>query len=343
MVAHFETAHAIADAIHSANPALRIVSTPHVGLFSAPILDPDLFPDSKPQRGYFVPVPAPPPFKVSPRRLPKLVGESGGRQWSVHILVGEDGGSRVVPTLTVATFARWVRDDTTPVPYLPWAMATEQPEASQGPGLRGLGPINLAGQAARNAVGTAGLLAGRPPIPLLRPPIRWPMILESNDPSFRSLLDSERFLSLYAGWDRRSGVATGPTGSSFPVVKFLAENVKLTTGLDLSQPPGAHAETVREFLELVPELEQAVTGRDPEVDPIATVTFTDPPGSVPDIRPGFRCPQCGRLEILKMVTDPATGFAHKRTLNCGVDIFPPFPDRIRDVSAAGTGSVRPRT
>jgi hypothetical protein len=337
MAGQFEQVQAIADAIHATTPALRRVSTPHSGLLQDPILSPDLYPDDKAKRGYYVPDPPPPPFKVSGRRLPVLIGESGGRQWSVRLLVAEHGSLRAVPTLSISTYVRLVRDDAPPIPYLPWAVATAHPVDARAPGPGD--PIDLAARAARLAVGTVGILSGAPPSLLARPPIRWPMLLASGDPAFRGLLDSPRVLALYQGWDLRAGAS--PVRPSVPVVEFLAEQAHFSTGLDLEQAPSLHAKTVQEVLALVPQLEHAVTGRDPELDPISTVRFTDPPGSVPDLRAGFRCPTCGRLEILKKETDRATGLVHTRTLNCGFDVFPPYPGRAGSVPASGIAAGRP--
>jgi hypothetical protein len=84
-----------------------------------------------------------------------------------------------------------------------------------------------------------------------------------------------------------------------------------------------HASTIRELLELLVRIERTATGMDPEVTPLPTVTFQEPPDSVPDVRPAYPCPKCGRLEILKFVETKKPMVAHYQTLNCGVDWFPP--------------------
>jgi hypothetical protein len=334
-----ETARAIADAIRAVSPELREVATPEPRWFQGPVRSPDLFPNDVPERGYYVPVPPPPPFRVGGRRLPVLVGEAGGRQWSVQILISGRGGIRAVPTLSVHTFARLVPTDAVPFPVFPWAVATARPEAAKV--LLGAAPINLAGRSARSGIGEAAMLSGRLPVPVPRPPIRSPMILESSDPAIGRFLDSPAFLARYLGWYDRAGTPVDRDGSSFPVVRAMGDEVTLTTGIDPTRPPVDHAATVQEFLALVPEMERAVTGRDPLADPIPTVTFTDPPGSVPDLRPGYPCPKCGQLEILKRTTDRPTGLRHERTLRCGVDIFPPYPYRIQDAHRAADAVARP--
>jgi hypothetical protein len=335
-----EIASAIERAIAATNVGLRPVALPHHGLFSTPAVSPELYPNTKAVRGYYVPVPPPPGFKVRARSMPTLVGVSGGRQWTVEIMVMDQPGSRFAPTLQVSTYVRLLGTDLVPFPVLPWIFATAQPEAGKGPLPFAPGPFNLAGLVARAAVGQAALFLGHAPIPTSRPPIRTPVVLEAWDPRVQAYLTSSRFLEIYAGWEARAGVGSARGGSAFPVLKVVGDELKLTTGIDPTLDPNLHARTVQEVLDLVPQLERDVTGRDPEVEPIPTVTFTDPPGSVPDIRPAYRCPQCGKMEILKLELDQSTGLAHKRTLGCHVDIFPPYPSRYRDVMGAAEPVVR---
>jgi hypothetical protein len=337
---HESPAFAIAAAITSACPELRPVGTPHLGAFATPMSSPETYPSSRSTRGYYVPNPPPAPFRLRPSKIPTLVGEHGGRQWTVQILIAETGPRPVAPTMQVRSYVRFVRSPEVPFPYLPWVVATAQPAASPTPNPFARTPINLVNIYSRTAAGEAALLLGRLPQVALRPPVAAPMILESGDPAIRSLLETPAFLQLYGQWERRAGPGTERGGPALPVLKGIADTLKLTTGLDLALDPGAHARTVAELLDTIPRMEFAVTGRDPVADPIPTLRFTDPPGSVPDVRPAYPCPRCGRPEILKYDFDRATGFAHRRTLGCGVDIFPPYPDRFRDAAGAGAAVTR---
>ena len=335
----FPTAGEIAEAIVATCPGLGVVATPKPGLFGSPVLDPGLYPDSARERGYYVPVPPPAPFKVAARSLPVVYGQNGGRPWTVMIFVTDAAGIRVVPTLTVTTYARLARPDVVPFSYLPWLVATLQPTERKSPVTLQRPLVNPASYSAKSAVGQAVLLSGGIPVPSARPPVRSPMILATGDPLLGAYLESYGFLERFAAWERRAGDAAAEGHSAYPVLKVLANDVRFTTRIDPAAGPAAHAATVHDLLEIVPELERAATGKYAESDPIPTLTFTGPPGSVPDVRPAYPCPKCGQLEILKLSFDRVTGLAHKQTLNCGVDIFPPFPNRVRDVQGAASTLV----
>jgi hypothetical protein len=239
----------------------------------------------------------------------------------------------------MASYVRLARSDAVPFAVLPWVVATGLP----GPGARwswAEGSENIAGYAARSAVGHASLNLGRPAIPTVRPPVRTPMILEAWDPAARSYLESESFLGSYAQWESRAGAGQEAGGTVHPVLEISGDEVRLLTGLDLGRAPDLHARTVREVIEMIPRMEVGVTDRDPLADPISTVKFTDPPGSVPDVRPAYPCPRCAKLEILRRAYDPATGLTHARTLHCGFEIFPPKITRARDVFGAAELVIR---
>lgn len=335
------TALALQAAISVACPQLRPVGLPNPGLFGKPVVAPELYPTSQKTRGYYVPIPPPPPFKLWARRTPVLVGESGGRQWIVHVHVLDLPNRQVLPSLEVVTFVRFQRSDLLPFPTLPWMVATGLPDPGPGPRPLSPGPINLAGMTARSALGEAVILAGRTPVPTARPPVQRPLILDAFDPAMRAFLESPPFLASYAAWERRAGGPTVRGGTALPVLKILGDSFKFVTGLDPSVGPQEHARSVADVLSLIPMMERAVVQRDAVADPIPRVTFTDPPGSVPDIRPAYACPKCGRPEILKLNFDRATGLVHKQTMNCGVDVFPPFPNRIQDVQAAASWVAPP--
>jgi hypothetical protein len=322
--------HAIEMAVAAACPFLRPVAIPKVDLFSDEIMPPDLYPDVKPVRGYYVPVPPPPAYKVPSARRPTLVGERNGRQWTVHVTVPDSDRSPYTPTVSVNTYLRLLPTDAVPIPSYPWLIAAAKPGPMHRGGGRG-SITNLAGVTARAAVGEATLLLGRLPTLATRPPVRAPMLLEAWIPSARTLLESPRFLEAYAAWEGRAGSTEDPRGPAPPVFKCSADRFSFITGIDLELDPSFHARTVREVTELLPWLEFEITGKDPETYPIPTIILKGPAGSVPDARPAYRCPHCGQLEILKWAQDAATGLTHTRTLNCKVDIFPPIPNRIRDV------------
>lgn len=328
-----EAAERMAGEIGRACPSLRPVATPKGGLFSAEILSPELYPDDKPTRGFYVPVPPPPPFKLARTRLPCLVGESGGRQWQVSVMVPGSINRAVAPSVSVHTYVRAVRGDLVPFAELPWVVVA-------GPTtLEGVGPaeparsIDFLRLARRKAVGHATLFLGRAPIPAARPPVQVPSVIEAWDAAAKTFFESSPFLQTYAGWEQRSrgGAARPP-----PVLELLGDRLALTIGVDPGDPSST-AQTVRELLEIVPRFEQGLTGRALDTDPIPTVTFREPPGSVPDLRPAYRCPKCGQMEILRRGREKEEGRTHVRTLNCGVDIFPPYPDRVGDVLSGRSG------
>jgi hypothetical protein len=321
-------------------PQLHQVSEPYLGFFSKSGPPPSLYPDASDKRGYYVPLPPPPGFKVNPRNMPVLVGVSGGRQWTVEVLALDGQEGRWEPTLRVQTYVRFQPTDIVPFAALPWLVAACQPTAGTGPGPLRRGPFNLMGLLGPAAVGQAALLLGHTPVPRVHPPVLTPIVLEAWDPTVQARLESAEFLELFARWESRAGVGTPRGGSAFPVLKVLGDELTFSTGIDTTLGPTAHANTVQELLNMVPRLEQAVTGRDPEADPIPTVTFTDPPGSVPDIRPAYRCPYCGKLEILKIHFDRGSGMAQEQTIGCHSNVFPPYLGRFRDTMAAADDVVK---
>jgi hypothetical protein len=324
----------------STNPQLRQVSEPHHGLFSKPVPPPSFYPNMSTERGYYIPLPPPPGFKVHPRRLPRLVGESNGRQWTVEAAVLDGLESRLAPSLRANTFVRLEGTDLTPFPELPWLVATCLPTVGTGPGPFRRGPSNVVGLEGRLAVGKAALLLGHEPVPVIRPPVLTPVVLEAWDSKARAYLESPEFLELFARWESRAGVGSERGGSTFPMLQVVGDQLRFSTGIDTSLDVTAHANTVQELLGMVPRLEKIVTGRDPETDPIPTVTFTDPPGSVPDIRPAYRCPHCGNMEILKIYYDKTTGMAQEQTLGCHSNIFPAYLARYRDTMGAADNVVQ---
>jgi hypothetical protein len=330
----------IATAISRACPFLHRVALPKGGWLSGPIQAPDRYPDIDPVRGYYVPVPAPAPFKVSDLSTPQFVGEAGGRQWSVHVVVSRRPRSPVAPTITVTSYVRFVPDDKVPFAVLPWLVATGQPGAGV-PWSWAEGSENLAGYAARAAVGHASLHLGRPALATARPPVRTPMVLESWNPGASSFVTSAEFLTSYAQWQSRAGDGHGSSGTVYPVLEVNGDQLRFLTGVDLEQDPALHARTVRELIETASRLELEITHRDPHIEPIPTVTLSEPPGSVPDVRPAYRCPRCGKLEILQRVYERSTGLTHARTLQCGVDVFPPQTTRARDVFGAAERVIHP--
>jgi hypothetical protein len=335
-----KTVSAIEQAIVSTSPQLRQVSEPYLGFLTKSGLSPSLYPDSSAKRGFYVPVPPPPGFKVSPRHLPVLVGVSGGRQWTVEVMAYDGQEARFEPALRIQTYVRFQATDVPPFPVLPWFVAACQPTAGTGPGALRRGPFNVMSLVGPAAVGQAAVLIGRSPVPLIRPPVLTPLVLEAWDPRARAYLESAEFLELFARWESRAGVGSARGGSALPVLKMLGDELTFSTGIDTTLDPTAHANTVQELLSVVPRFEKAITGRDPESDPIPTITFTDPPGSVPDIRPAYRCPNCGKLEILKIHFDRGTGMAQEQTLGCHSNVFPAYLGRYRDVMSAGAEVVQ---
>ena len=319
-----DPAHEIASAISRACPDLRPVAVPRAGVFASPILGPELYPDIKDTRGYYVPVPPPPPFKVPGAGLPVLVGYSKGRQWRVTVVSSEFGARPIPPCLTVSTYVRLLRTDLQPYSVVPWV--TVSPELPEEPPVRRAGPpgIDFGRLAARTAVGHAALFRGRRPTAVVRPPIQAPLVVEAWDPLAQAYFTTDEFLGAYANWSRGSRSAEG--APSMPVLHLLADQFHFSIGVDLTDAR-LPAEIVRTLVDLVPDLEQRCTGRDAEVDPIPVVTFREPAGSVPDSRPAYRCPKCGQMEILRRVRDREAGSTRVCTLGCGVDIFPAYPDQ----------------
>jgi hypothetical protein len=330
----------LAHAIRAANPFLGRVAVPKPGLIAAPVRPPDLYPDDLPVRGYYLPVPPPAPRKVDPAAEPVLLGEWLGRQWSVHVTVPSDPKNPVFPTLGVSSYVRLLPTDGVPFPVLPWVVATGQPILAHGALPWSAGSINMSGMLARLAVGRASQFLSRPLVTTTRPPVRGPVLLEAWEAPGRSFLESAGFLESYARWERRAGPGSGPSGSVLPLFQATGDRFDFHTGVDLATSPSEHATTVREVMEQVVALERAVTGRDALSDPIPTITFFDPPGSVRDIRPAYRCPNCGQLEILRVAPDRATQMKHMRTLRCGVDVFPPYRDKVAEIARAAESVVR---
>jgi hypothetical protein len=339
---HHEKAAAIGRAISASSPYLRPVANGRTGWLGDYSLDPELYPDIKHERGFYVPIPPPAPFKIPGTLLPTLVGTGGGRQWTVRVLVSDNVRNEVAPTLSAESYVRLLRTDLVPFTVMPWFLATAQPEAHRAPVPFKGGSVNLAGAFGRSAVGQAALLLGRSVQPGMRPPIQAPMIIEASSPEMRAYLEGSDFLATYASWERRAGHGVGTSGSVLPVLKATADRVSFTTGIDPVLDPMEHARTIRELIEEVHRLELAASARDSETDPIPTITLTDPPGSVPDVRVAYRCPRCGQMEILQNRFDASKGLNHRGTRDCAVDIFPPYPNRIRDVQTAARPTIRQR-
>ncbi|HEV2317448.1 MAG TPA: hypothetical protein VGV89_07740 [Thermoplasmata archaeon] len=313
---------------------------PRPGLFSAAIESPDLYPDDRSVHGYYVPVPPPPPFKIARGDSPILVGEHGGRQWTVQAMVTGRPGTRYSVELSARTYCRFTRSEELPFGELPWVVAAFPRSSDQRPGTRGRTPFspyqfNLAGVIGQRAIRTAGILLGRTPIAAPHSPVAGSFILESWDPGVREGVGTDPFVGIFAKWERRSLRGDSGWSGAQPVVHLLADRLSLDTGLEPRVPVREHARTVREFLEFVPALELATTGRDPVADPIPHVDLMGPDGSVPDRRPAYRCPGCGQLEILKTQADRVSGLVRRRTLRCSVDIFPPQPLRPTGTSDLG--------
>jgi hypothetical protein len=312
-------------AIVAANPELRPVTLPRAGLLSAPVLSPDLYPDDKPDHGYFVPFPPPAPFKSPLLRFPLVqVGTSGGRQWTVQLWFSDSDFTPARFCLSIRTYVRMLGTDLVPFTEFPWVLVATEPGPIRHPGPIHGDQFNLVTAVGRRGITLAGRLRGEPPVPRHFPPVAAPLILDAWTPAAVALLEGSRFLEAYARWERSAG-SPEPSGPVLPVVRVTADRFDFELGFDADLDPRRLGAIVREVLVLVPELERSLTGRDAEVQPIPTVTLRGPSGSVDDVRPAYRCPRCGEPDILRTARDPSDGLAHRRTLRCGADVFPAAP------------------
>jgi hypothetical protein len=322
---HHGRAVAAEAAVVAANPALRPVAHPAPGIFSAPVLSPDLYPDDKPDHGYYVPFPPPAPFRAERTRFPLIqVGVSGGRQWTVEEWFSDSDYSAARFSLSIRTYVRMLRTDLVPFTIFPWLLVATDPGPPRPGGVAHGMQFNFVTAVGRRGIALAARLRGQPPVPRPRPPVAAPLLIDAWDPAAVSLLEGDPFLGSYAGWERRAGRAE-LSGPVLPVVRVTADRFDFDLGFDAGLDPRVLGETVREVLAFVPELERALTGRDAESDPIPTVTLRGPTGSVDDVRPAYRCPRCGELEILRTARDPRDRLVHRRTLRCGADVFPAIP------------------
>jgi hypothetical protein len=324
-------AHRIAEAIRARSPFLQPVGIPWIGgLFGQPGVDPELYPDDTPKHGFLVPVPPPPPFRIRDRQLPTLWGLKDGRPWRVDLL--EDRGGSVDalapvvrPTLLVHSFARLLASDLTPFPVYPWVLVATDPGPRRG---QLDGRFNFARRIARVELLEAGGRLGRPAQGGSWPPARGAVVVEAWDPAVRAAVATPEFLQTFADWQMRAGFDPTRPWDSPVTLRFVGAEVRLTMSIDLEADPDLHARTVAELVDLVPRVERALTGRDPIQEPMPFVDLGGPPGSIPDLRPAFRCPKCGAMESLRTIREATPPIAHLRSLRCGVDIFPPHPSRV---------------
>lgn len=333
------TATSVRDAILRAFPTLRYAALPPAPLFGAPPSDPDNFPENGKPPGYYVPIPPPPGLKVQERRSVKILGERSGRPWRVDVLAVDLPHSRVPPTFLVEAPIRLLPPGTPPATTLPWMVAVANPAPTRALTWTRKGTLNLVAQQATNAIGRAGLLLQRPLAGVVRPPVHGELYAEAWDPRVTQLLESSTFLERYAAWQRRAGPEYGSSGSMLPVVSVLANRFRFASGLSPSVPPSEHATTLQELMELVTELERIATGLDSERDPMPMQVFHGPMGAVPELRPTYPCPKCGRPEILRRVSLPVQGVLSFRTLGCGADVFPAVRDRVKDVVSSSRAAT----
>lgn len=323
MVGPSERATRIGEEIVRQLPGLRAVGAPKGTLFGGDPADPSLYPDLLATRGYEIPLPPPPGRKVRDSPFVRLRGTAYGRPVRLDLVVFDSSFAIAPPTLTLETAARFLGPDVPRATVFPWVLWACDPGSPKGITMTNRGRANITGLTARAAIGHTGAFAGRPIEGASRPPVRARLFAAAWDPRVAALLEDPTLLAEMATWERRAGTGFGNSGPTLPVIDAHHDRFRFATGLDAAIPPMEHATTVRDVLEFLVRAERTVTGLDPEVTPLPTVTFQDPPDSVPDVRPGYLCPSCGRLEILKYSETRNPTVGHYRTMNCGVDWFPP--------------------
>ena len=329
-----EATNQLRDALRQQFPGLQQVAKPRQTLFGPVPVDPDAWPDVATTRGHYLPVPPPAGHKVEFTPAIRMRGALYGRRVQLYFLFPNPVGAVAPPTMLVETWGRFVRPETPPGTAMPWTTWACDPGPVRGITLTARGRINMVGMAARFSIGRAGVLSGRPLVGQLVPPVQSRLFLGTSSPEIFALLSDPSHVALLANWERRAGRGLGDSGPTLPVFDAHANVVRFATGMDGSVPASEHARTVREALEVLVELEMAATGLDANLVPLPTLSFEGPPGTLPEVRPAYTCPRCGRLEILKLVSSRNPAVAFRRTFGCGVDYFRPLPMSSNDSTAA---------
>lgn len=330
---------AVEAALGRACPFLVSVAVPSAGMFMRPPPQPSLYPDSTTSPGYYIPYPPAEGTKAARPRAPTLIGSSGGRPWVVRVYPPEHGRYPILPTLEVRSFVRLFWSNLVPFPSTPWISVAMDP-GRLGPNTMSRGdPFNSMKRDAFSVIGETGLLLGRAATLEPQPPVAPPLLAEGWTDSARAFVRSPEFLGPFARWQRRADLAAFGSYFTSPTLRIRADRFQLTTGMNPALDPSEHARTFVEMVDAVGALERAVTGRDAREEPLPTVRLEGPPGSIPDLRPSYRCPKCGSPEIVKLAFDRSTGLAGYRTIKCGVELFPPIPSRLGDVIAAAQAAL----
>jgi hypothetical protein len=151
------------------------------------------------------------------------------------------------------------------------------------------------------------------------------LVLESSSPGVRARLRGVDFLELYRRWERIAGPPVGRSGPLRPV--FAAEGDRFTAvgGLGPAPDPQDAARIVGDVLGWIDVWEAAALDPSVATEPWLTLTFRDPPGSVPDVRHAYPCPRCGQPELLRHAYDRARPTHFWRSHRCGADLFAPEP------------------
>ncbi len=320
----------VRDALLNEFPFLREGALPGSTWFGPPPEDPDLFPDDRQDRGFLVALPPPKGLKVDDRRLPRLVGVHRGRPVRVDLFFGDPvRNPELAPCLWVRAAVRLHRPGSSPVPEVPWFTALP-PDVGIESGFTRLGTSNMVGllgaRALRSLIRRSGPRAGS-----ARPPwVPGPLILESSDPSVREWLEGGAFLEPYHRWEELTGPPLGRSGPVRPVIHSEADRFSAVGGLGPRASPGSAGGILRDCLRILEQVEEVALGPEVVAEPWSTVTFEGPSGSLPDVRHGLPCPQCGQLELVRHRFDPAARTHRWRSHRCDVDLFrsetdPPRP------------------
>ncbi|HZY70072.1 MAG TPA: hypothetical protein VFF67_03730 [Thermoplasmata archaeon] len=161
------------------------------------------------------------------------------------------------------------------------------------------------------------------------PPVLSELVLDASATSTRGVLESGPFLERYARWERRAGPPVENSGPVGPVLNLEGDRCSLVSGVGLGVPPFDTARTLEELSDTVVEVERATLDPESFDAPISTISFHDPPASLPDVRHAFVCPRCGQLELLHRVRDERAGLVYWRSHGCGVDLYTPEPLQLR--------------
>jgi hypothetical protein len=301
------------------HPDLQEGYLPATGLLKAPVKDPDLYPDDVPKRGYLVPAAGADRRKLLHQDFPRFVGVDRGRPWRVDLLFTPRGRVPFPPTIMIRTSVRLLPADVVyPVP-IPWAFAVPRDVVS-------LAGASFAGD--RNLVGMVGLRTAKAAAVRLGTRIENlptggdSTYVGSSDPRVQAWLGSPEFNSLYGAWKSRSGSSLGAGGSRAPALGIEADRLTLLYGLKEGVPALEHSKTVSEAVQLADAIE-AAAGVDPARSPMPTLTFSEPLGSLPDVRYAYECPRCHRQELLHRSFDQSAHRRLWRSLDCGAEIFLP--------------------